>query len=252
MGSRLILAVPHEGPQRGRRSGRTGAFSIPAGCTTATPRDGLSLYCRPARATGTGSRHLPGFHGTDLARPAKPAPQVRCRTMAELRARATPVQVSGARVSSESVQGTVVPATSLAAEPRSALLGVLGELGLRSGQVLGLDVEAVTPPAVAGRRSRSAAAAAAVTGRGDTGEVLVELPPPALGQGQVLLVDNGGAVSWILPERPADGTRSRSAAVTRFRVPIAPPRGGQSARPAWPPGQAGAACPARPHLRPGR
>lgn len=130
------------------------------------------------------------------------------------------MQVSGARVSSAVVNGDVVPGTLLQGRPQSVLVGALVDLGLRPGQVLGLDVR---PPAATGTPGQRGRATAAVAG---PSEVVVEVAPSPPGQGQVLLVDDGGAVSWVLPDRPADGPRSRAAAVTRFRVPVALPLDG--------------------------
>ncbi|MDQ4070554.1 MAG: hypothetical protein M3203_13945, partial [Actinomycetota bacterium] len=131
------------------------------------------------------------------------------------------VEASGARVSSATVKGEVIPGVVLEGASRSTLVGALDRLGLRQDRVLGLEVEKVETPTTRGERSASAASAASL----GAAEVIVEVPPPPPGQGQVLLVEQGGAVSWVLPQRDAGtGTGSRAAAgVTRFAVPVAPP-----------------------------
>lgn len=120
------------------------------------------------------------------------------------------------------MEGEVVPAGAVRDSAVGPLLGALAELGLRADVAVGLDAVPALPPSAAGRRSLAAAAAA-----GDApSDVVVEVAEPPPGQAQVLLVDDGGAVSWVMPERPPVGTRSRASGVTRFRVPIAPPAGG--------------------------
>ncbi|MGI8809534.1 MAG: DUF7379 domain-containing protein [Acidimicrobiales bacterium] len=136
--------------------------------------------------------------------------------MAELRGDGTPVVVSGARVSSEGARGTVVPATSLRQPTSGVLLGALADLGMRVDRVFGVDAEPVADQ----QRGRTRSATGAT---GVLADVMVEVPPPPQGQAQVLLVDEGGAISWILPERPASGTRSRATTVTQFRIPVALP-----------------------------
>lgn len=145
--------------------------------------------------------------------------------MAELRAGGSPVQVTGVRVSSDAVDAEVVPATAAVRDSTAGpLLGALAELGLRAEAVVGLDAArpatSPQPQSSAGRRRGLAARSGA---GGVPTDVVVEVAAPPPGQAQVLLVDDGGAVSWVMPESaPGPGTRSRASQVTRFRVPIAP------------------------------
>ncbi|HWC12459.1 MAG TPA: CHAT domain-containing protein [Acidimicrobiales bacterium] len=150
--------------------------------------------------------------------------------MADLRAGQS-VQVSGARVSSATARGEVIPGIVLEGSSRSTLLGALDSLGLRQDRVLGLEVERLEPPTTGGEPSRSATTAAAL----GAANVVVEVPPPPPGQGQVLLVEEGGVISWVLPHGDTGaGTGPPAAAdVTRFLVPVGPPLDGDG------PGQRG-------------
>lgn len=145
--------------------------------------------------------------------------------MAELQAGAAPVSVGGLRLSSDDVSADV-EAEAVRRGPRpSFLLTALEDAGLRADHSVALDAKRIDPEAAAARGARRGGPAAPVAG-GATGEVIVDVAPPPPGRGQVLLVENNGAVSWTFPEdaSPEVAARRGGGPPTRqrFVVPVAP------------------------------
>ncbi|HEX6596204.1 MAG TPA: CHAT domain-containing protein [Acidimicrobiales bacterium] len=146
--------------------------------------------------------------------------------MAELQAGAAPVTVGGVRLSSDAVSATVEPEAVRRGSRPSLILSALEDAGLRADHAVALDARRIDPDVVAARGATRGGPSGSLVG-GAPGEVVVDVPAPPPGRGQVLLVENNGAVSWSFPQDPfaaAAGRRGRGdpSARQRFVVPVAP------------------------------